>query len=229
MKKLAFICSVLFIAYGLTSCELQEGEVHEGTDVFSEKSSDLEFLEESDPNARVMIDHSNVFDFETEEMIPNAFSKLMRKDDGVAAVIHTSQLESKGVYTIWAVIFENPEFCSDGMCGLDDIFDAEGELLVNDDGTFGTPDVNVTVMWATGKIASTSGIGTFNFKIMVNNPHGEVLFGPGLTDAMNSEIHFVVRTHGQAILGLLEEQLTTFAGGCDINACADEQFSIHKF
>lgn len=113
------------------------------------------------------------------------------------------------------------------MCGEDDIFNSDG-LIVNDDDTFGTPGVVVTVMWGTGKIASAAGIGTFNFWAEVNNPPGELLFGPGLVDAIGSEIHFVVRNHGQAIPSLLMEQLTTFMGGCDVNDCADEQFSIHK-
>lgn len=209
----------------MASCDFQEMEVIEELEVI--EIAENPPFPDTDPNARVKIDNSGVFDFETGEPIPIAFSKLRRYDNGIAATIQTSLLEAKGVYTVWLVIFENPELCSDNMCGEDDIFDLEG-LIVNGDGSFGTPGVIVTVMWGTGKIASAAGIGAFNLQAEVNNPPGEVLFGPGLMDAMGSEIHFVVRNHGQAIPGLLEEQLTTFAGGCDINGCTDEQFSVHK-
>lgn len=230
MKKSTNVFSILFLVYCITSCDFQEMELIEDVESIemAESSSDLEILGETDANARVEMGNSDVYDLETGELIPRAFSKLKRHDNGVAATIHTSLLEAKGVYTVWLVIFENPELCSDNMCGEDDIFGPGGVLLVNDDGTFGTPGVIVTVMWGTGKIASGAGICTFNIRAETNNPPGEVLFGPGLVDVLGSEIHFVVRNHGQTIPGSLEEQLTTFAGGCDVNGCSDEQFSIHK-
>ncbi len=229
MKKSTIVFSALFLVYYMASCDFQEMEVNEDLESIeiAESSSALEIIGETDPNARVKMSNSDVYDFETGELIPRAFSKLKRHDNGIAATIHTSRLEAKGVYTVWVVIFENPELCSGNMCGEDDIFDSEG-LLVNDDGTFGTPGVIVTVMWGTGKIVSAAGIGTFNLWVAANNPPGVVLFGPGLVDALGSEIHFVLRNHGQAIPGLLEEQLTTFEGGCDVNGCTDEQFAVHK-
>ncbi|WP_373495000.1 hypothetical protein [Aquiflexum sp.] len=229
MKKSFILLSALFLVYCMASCDFQEIEVIEDLEAIeiAENPPFPEMFDETDPNARVKMDNSGVFDFETGQPIPQAFSKLRRHDNGIAATIHTSLLEAKAVYTVWVVIFENPELCSDNMCGEDDIFNSEG-LIVNGDGSFGTPGVNVTVMWGTGKIASAAGIGTFNLWAEVNNSPGEVLFGPGLMDAMGSEIHFVIRNHGQAIPGLLQEQLTSFEGGCEVNGCTDEQFSIHK-
>jgi hypothetical protein len=229
MKNSIIILSASILLMFASGCDLQKEETLAAPDaaLMAEQALDKELHLKSDANKKVRMNKSNVFNFETGEMVSGAFSKLLRMDDGLSAVIHSSGLEAEGVYTVWMVVFENPEFCSDNTCGEDDIFDGTGNLLINPDGTFGTPGVNVSVFWADGKVASAAGVGTFTFKIKENNSPGAVLFGPGLTDAEGSEIHFVLRNHGQAIPGLLEEQLTTFEGGCEVNQCEDEQFAVH--
>lgn len=227
MKNLAIILTTSIFLYCVSACDLQNHEEAPDAALMAEQALDKESHLKSGQHKNVLMDKSILFDIETGERIPKAFSKLLRMDDGISAVIHTSELEAKGVYTVWMVVLENPEHCTDNVCDLDDLFDNKGTPLMNPDGTFGTPGVNASLLWADGKIASAAGMGTFSFKVKANNPPGEVLFGPGLTDAKGSEIHFALRNHGPAIPGQLEDQLTTFAGGCEVNECSEEQAAIH--
>lgn len=223
MKKLLILFSVSVFLMCSWSCEKEEVMEIPDTALMAEQ----EMKQAKAQHKKVLKDNSNMYDFETAAIIPRAFSKLWRTEDGISAVIHTVELEPKGVYTVWMAVFENPEFCTDNVCDLGDVFDDAGNPLMNPDGTFGTPGVNVSLLWVDGKVASAAGIATFTFKVKENNPPGQVLFGPGLTDATGSEIHFALRNHGQAIPGQLEAQLTTFGGGCDVNQCKEDQFTIH--
>jgi hypothetical protein len=223
MKNSIIFFFVLALLICTMSCDKEDVWDEPGTAL----QADELLKQEAAHNKAVLKNTANLYDFTTAEVIPQAFSKLIRRDDGISAVIHTSGLEAKGVYTVWMAVFENPEFCSDNSCELNDIFDSNGNILMNPDGTFGTPGVNVSLLWVDGKVVSAAGIGTFNFKVKENSPPGEVLFGPGLTDTQGSEIHFALRNHGPAIPGQLEAQLTTFSGGCEVNQCMEEQFTIH--
>ncbi len=171
---------------------------------------------------------SQVFDFATGQQIPKAFSKMLRSEKGVLGFIHTRNLNPESAYTVWMVVFANPDNCSLGACDENDIFNEDGTLIVNPDGTFGTPGVDLSLLWVDGKVSSLKGAANFFFRVYAGEAPGEVLFGPGLIDVLGSEIHYVIRDHGPIIPELLEEQLSTFAGGCDINICADVQFAIHQ-
>jgi hypothetical protein len=64
---------------------------------------------------------------------------------------------------------------------------------------------------------------------------GEQAFG--LMDARKAEIHFVIRSHGPLIPGIIHEQISTFNAGCGgfppelgtpgPNTCEDLQFAVH--
>jgi hypothetical protein len=48
---------------------------------------------------------------------------------------------------------------------------------------------------------------------------------------MKSEIHLVLRSHGPAMVDnpqVLQEQLSSFNGGCPPNTCGNLQASIHQ-
>jgi hypothetical protein len=77
-------------------------------------------------------------------------------------------------------------------------------------------------------VVPPTGRGNFGASLRVGGPTRQVLFGPSLLDARQAEVHLVVRSHGQPIPGLVQEQIGSFEGGCDINACEDVQFAIHK-
>lgn len=148
-------------------------------------------------------------------------SILTRTPDGVAMTLSTRQLERSAPYTVWWVIFNSPEMCAMSCgCGLVDL---------------GDPAVEPGVFWATGRVTDRFGAATFAAETRVGElPDGDdqVLDLPGtsaLLDPEGAEVHMVVRGHGKKRGGrLLEEQLTTFDGGCPPGECEDVQFAIHR-
>jgi hypothetical protein len=129
---------------------------------------------------------------------------LTRTKEGISYEIYTSGLEP-GTYTAWTVIFNNPEGC-DGPCNGPDL---------------DSPNVNGSVVYGTGHIVGSDGIGNFRATlargvppagVSVNVPHGTAY---GLEDPMKAEIHLVLRAHGAPQNGLTHSQLTAFGGGCN--------------
>ena len=49
----------------------------------------------------------------------------------------------------------------------------------------------------------------------------------GLTDPMGGEVHAVLRLKGPIIPARLEEQLSSFEGGCDVSECVNVQGAAH--
>lgn len=127
--------------------------------------------------------------------------------------LHTSDLEPGAAYTVSWVVFNNPGACSNQECGEDDLFD---------------PAVETSVQLTTGHVVPPSGKGHFAASLSIGGPSREVLFGPGLLDARHAEVHLVVRSHGQPIPDLVQEQIGSFEGGCAINVYEDVQFAVHK-
>lgn len=159
----------------------------------------------------LVLQTSQVSALDTGLPIHNAFAILERRDDGVELTLDTEL--PTGAYTVWWVVFNNPEFCVDG-CGSDD---------------FERSAVNTSIFWATGEVVGDEGIGNFSAQLLEGTlPEGsdQVLFGDGLVDSFSAEIHPIVRSHGSVILGLEEEQITTFDGGCPPNECEDLQFAV---
>ena len=132
-------------------------------------------------------------------VIRGSSAKLTRGDGLVWLRINTTGLPA-GAYTLWWVIFNNPDACgADGCTG----------------GDFGNPAVAASALFATGGVVLENGIGHFRAHLEENDPPGQVLFGPGLVTASGAEIHIIVRYHGPAGTGdLLTAQTTTFGGGC---------------
>lgn len=151
--------------------------------------------------------------------IANSSSVLIRNRNGVWYYITTVGLVPNGPYTNWWVIFNHPEFCSAPGCGAKD-FPQNG----------GNPNVQASVLWATGRVADANGQGTFSAHLTADgSAPGEVRFGPALLNP-RAEIHIVVRSHGQASTdpATLQLQLTTFGGGCSTsNPCMDQQAVQH--
>lgn len=154
---------------------------------------------------------SQVSAFDTKLPIHDAFAVLERNEDGVELTLDTDL--PPGAYTVWWVVFNNPEFCVDG-CGSDD---------------FERPEVDASSFWATGEVVGDEGGITFNAQILEGElPTGsdQVTLGDGLEDSFSAEIHPIVRTHGSVIPGLEEEQISTFNGGCPPNECENVQFAV---
>ncbi len=152
--------------------------------------------------------------------IANSSSVLIRNKNGVAYTTSTTGLLAGGAYTVWWVIFNNPEFCSPPGCAGKD-FPQNG----------GDPRVQASVLWASGRVVDGHGQGNFSSHLAARGRSaapGQILFGPALLDPSGAEIQLVVRSHGPALSGAnLNAQLTTFGGGCSINKCQDEQFAQH--
>lgn len=154
-------------------------------------------------------------------------SRLLRTGDGISINIVTSELVNEDAYTVWWIVFNNPIECA-GSCGLDDLADE---------------DVNATIQWATGDIVDKFGVGRFTAHLNEGEttPSGPVFDLPGddvgLVDAIVAEVHVIIRSHGPAVAEQLNEQITSFDGGCDLDVapdipnkkgeCADVQFAVH--
>lgn len=150
-----------------------------------------------------------LYDLQTLEPIPNSASKLVRTDNGLAMTIRTSGLEPGHAYTVWWVVFNNPEECitdpeGDVKCGEADIL---AELM-------GESGAAPTVAPAAGNVAGGSGKARFGAFLRVGDDR-DVLVGGPLTNPRGAEIHLVVRDHGPLNPAWLPDQIQTFGGGCD--------------
>jgi hypothetical protein len=149
------------------------------------------------------------------ETVAGSWSSLRRTSDGVTVNIPTSDL-TPGAYTIWWIIFNNPEFCSDGACDGGDIFAAPFEPMFNDDGTVGTPGVVAQVNRAGGNIVGDNGVGNFGGGLNEGDSSEGLFPGPGLVDASKAEIHIIIRYHGPVVAEYMPAQVHTVWGGCDV-------------
>jgi hypothetical protein len=158
----------------------------------------------------------HAFGEDPREPGPGSQGTLRREADGVTYNIHTSNLDPGAAYTNWGVVFNAPDLCS-GDCDLGDVqvTPEDNEALFD----------SISIFWTAGAVIPESSPGAANFSAFIpqGEPLGQLLRGTGLQDVEEAEVHIIIRTHGQPIEGLLEEQLTTVAGGCDINQCDDQQ------
>ncbi len=204
MKNPRFLLTLTLIALLVGACTAEttldandaparEGELQQG-DVPAERFQHLQ--------GRAGIDASEVYTF--EDMRRVGTSKLVRTESGVSFELKTSELVPGDVVTLWMVVFNKPEECSD-PCNEDDL---------------GNPDVMTDVLYASGRIIGGSGKAGYAGRRNVGDSDGSIfpawlgLPSPGLLDAREAEIHFVVHTHGPRISELTSEMLHTFNAGC---------------
>ena len=169
--------------------------------------------------------------------VTGAESTLVRMKHGIYATFKTTGLGPGEAYTIWWVIFNSPQNCSDGECGPDDIFltDEDGEVVTNDEGAsiankIGREVSGASILRATGSVIDDDGRAEFRAHLPLADTT-EAGFGPGLVNPM-AEIHLLSRTHGPVIAGLLHEQLNTPWGGCPEgwpkDPCTNTQVAVHS-
>jgi hypothetical protein len=162
--------------------------------------------------------------FSDGSIVEGSSAMLVRTDKGVTMNIHTSGLDPGAVYTVWWVIYNNPEHCQSDVC--------------TDPPDFGKPDVQTTVLYATGHVIGNNGVGNFAAYLAEGdtsghsvppppNPPDDVVFW--LVDARKAQIELVVRSHGQPIPGMVKEQFSSFNGGCPPNFCESEQGTTPAF
>lgn len=168
---------------------------------------------------------------------PIGASRLHRYDDHVSMKFRTSELMAREAITIWWVVFNNPDGCSD-PCGPDDVFVDGDASLGLDQAAIDRADV--VAGYAGGKLTNRAGRLMIRSSLAEGATGEDLILGtpPLLKDSRAAEIHLVARTHGPAIPGMLEEQLGSYAGGCTafllpgtyptgVGGCADIQSSIH--
>jgi hypothetical protein len=177
----------------------------------------------------------------TEQPVAGAFSQIDRGEGTVASKVRT-RVTPGHAYTLWYVIFNNPEAC-EGECGEDDIFSASG-----------APDLakieaaRISVVWGkAGGVANPAGRVKLDGGLAVGeaptNASGEgvtVVIGDPADGALvpspvtglestGAEIHLVVQDHGlaQEDPEVLDLQTSSFEGACNPE-CEDVQFAVHK-
>jgi hypothetical protein len=171
-------------------------------------------------------------------MVAGAESTLVRMEHGFYATFSAVELAPGDAYTLWWVIFNKPENCSDGECGENDafIFDDNNEPVLTDEGgrLWNFPAHAATefaIGRASGSIVDTNGTAEFRAHLPLGDDT-EFDFGPGLLKPFLAEVHLIIRTHGQMMPGLLHEQLNTPWGGCPEgwpkDPCKDVQIAIHR-
>ncbi len=74
-----------------------------------------------------MLSDSNVYRFADASVVEGASSTLARTKNGITATIQTDDLKAGNAYTLWWVIFNNPEKCEHAIpgmsnCGEGDVF-----------------------------------------------------------------------------------------------------------
>jgi hypothetical protein len=165
-------------------------------------------------------------------------AKLVRNHSGITAVVTTSGLQPGHAFTLWAIIFNNPEACS-GPCSVPDDLNAVAG------GDF---------HYLTGHVIGADGTATFGGRLKVDDLSGSGLLeigmpaGFALTAPFEAEVHLVVHSHGPAQPGqVLKEQISSFSGGCttflgnevgvaqspadipvNVGECSSLQFSLHQ-
>ncbi len=148
---------------------------------------------------------------------------LTREKNKVSIAISTTGLASYGAYSLWWVVFNNPENCEHGIapyrCGLMDL-PAFG----------GNPDIDASLFWAGGAVATADGSLSATAEVRKNMPRGQVVMGTtkGLRDVSRADIHVAVRGHGTAVPGGIADQIGSFNGGCPSGGCTNNQASIHE-
>lgn len=95
-----------------------------------------------------VITFSPVQKFSDDSVVPGSVSTLIRGFDRVGVTIDTRMLAKKAPYTVWWIVFNNPEQCMEPCaCGEVDL---------------GDPEVNAGVFWATGRLSDKFGQASFS-------------------------------------------------------------------
>jgi hypothetical protein len=97
------------------------------------------------------------------------------------------------VYTVWWVAFNRPENCNNPL------FDSSGQISRCSVPDISNPNVEASVLWATGALVDANGLFSVNGQLGIGpdgipgqNQNG----GPGLTNVKGAEVHLAIRNHG---------------------------------
>ncbi len=137
-------------------------------------------------------------------------ARLIRNSNGIKIRFEANDLTPGFAYTLWWVIWNNPEECGDPFACVDTDF-------------ANASAVGLEVMFAAGHVVGGSGKGVFAASLKEGDAKGSIndIFelppAGGLADAQYAEVHAVLRNHGPAIPGQVNEQISGYPGGCVID------------
>jgi hypothetical protein len=177
---------------------------------------------QSNESGNVKTSIAKVKSFDGLAVIPYAGASLSRNNEAAFATISTSGLTPDHVVTLWWAIFNNPEFCATPACAPSDL---------------NNPSVSGSLQFGGGQVVGLNGRADFGGYLAVGDNTGFHLLpqfplmpnpAPGLVNPKGATIHLVVRTHGPASADptILNQQLTSFGGGCSVNPCANIQAAL---
>lgn len=151
----------------------------------------------------------------TDDVHPST-AVLLRRSDSIFVNVTTKHLNPNEPTTLWFCGLNDPSLCT-GACGLADLSPS---------------NANSFCQWGgDGKVSSGGGTVHLSNTINENQPSGsgpaQVLFG-AFTDAENADVIFILMQHGPIIPDRLDEQLSTYFGGCPPNACPEPQGTIFR-
>jgi hypothetical protein len=164
---------------------------------------------------------SNLYRFADMEKVEGATASMTRGTDVLHIRTHTAGLSHGHVMTLWWIVFNHPENCEHGQgdmaCGELDLFD----------GPYGPTGVEPSCVYADGSLVGGNGTARFHDRLSVGESRDscidffvqavDELSGKdhGVTNPTGAEVHLVIRSHGPRIPGMVREQRSTFAGGCE--------------
>lgn len=152
--------------------------------------------------------------------VDGAISKITRTDEGITVSVKTTV--DPGAYTMWLLIWNNPENChgNSAVPGLRCVPGPPPEF-----------DPPSCVLFGAGHVVGNNGKLNYTAHRKIGDTSG-VIGGndcwAGLTNPRGADIHAAVRTHGEAIPGMIPEQIHTVGGACDINVCEEIQAAAHE-
>lgn len=148
---------------------------------------------------------ANALIFGTDTAVAGG-ATLIRHGNSIHLRVAMSGLDADSVYSAWYIIFNKPNKCADGPgnCGLVDI---------------ANPAVKAAVLNAGGFLTGNDSVGYFTGTLNTGRaPAGMCCFG-NLKSGFSSEVHVLLQTHGPAVPGSVNGQLSIPAFEC--NAPAD--------
>lgn len=224
MKNLTRLCLALFMISITFSCSKESIDP-----IDSSESINLE------KNNNANKSTTDVFNPILNEVTGTA--TLHRNANGITINYHTTGLTPGYAYTLWWVIWNNPGEClTPNGCGDPDNVD------------FLNPETEVDVLYAGGHVVGNSGVGNFSGHLNTGDESDSVnglmgipaAGGLQIGNVYDAEVHLVLRSHGPAIPGSVNEQIGGYVGGCsdpfafppfseipdEVGECGDIEFAI---
>jgi hypothetical protein len=153
--------------------------------------------------------------------VAGASSMITRTDQGVTVSVKTTV--NPGAYTMWLLIWNNPENCH-GNPVAPDLNCVPGPPPL-----FDPPSC---VLYGAGHVVGNNGKLNYTAHRQAWDATDNIggACPNGLTNPRGADVHAAVRTHGEKIPGMVSAQIHTVGGGCGpkLNECSEVQAAEHK-